>query len=179
MSYYTEKENRALYFAIAAHQAVGQKRKYTNEPYYYHVLNVAQMVKTYGFSEDMVCAAYLHDAVEDTTVSYEDISEWFGKNVANLVSGLTDVSKAEDGNRATRKAIDRAHTAEQSAECKTIKLCDLIDNAGSILQHDKKFARIYIKEKELLLEVLKEGDVRLWNVANDIVQKAKVELGIS
>lgn len=54
----------------------------------------------------------------------------------------------------------------------------MIDNAGSILQHDKKFAKVYIKEKELLLEVLKEGDERLWNVANDIVQKAKVELGI-
>lgn len=176
MSYWTEKEKLAKYFAIAAHEAIGQKRKYTGERYWRHCESVARMVKEAGGSEDMVCAAWMHDACEDTQVENLTVAYLFGKKVADLVSGLTDVSKKEDGNRAVRKSIDRAHTAEQSAECKTIKLCDLIDNAGSILQHDKDFAKVYIKEKELLLEVLKEGDKYLWDVANDIVQKAKIEL---
>ena len=132
--------------------------------------------KTHGTDENMVCAAWLHDCIEDTQVTYQTTLYLFGKDVADLVSGLTDVSKKEDGNREQRKAIDRAHTAEQSARCKTIKLCDLIDNAGSILQYDKEFAKVYIKEKELLLEVLKEGDVHLWDIANDIVINAKQEL---
>ena len=179
MSYWTEKENLARHFAVAAHEAIGQKRKYTEKAYWTHCDAVARMVKeTHGTDENMVCAAWLHDCIEDTQVTYQTILYLFGKDVADLVSGLTDVSKKEDGNRAQRKAIDRAHTAGQSARCKTIKLCDLIDNAVSILQYDKDFAKVYIKEKELLLEVLKEGDVHLWNLANDIVQNAKKELGL-
>lgn len=179
MSYWTDKETLARYFAIAAHEAVGQKRKYTDKAYWTHCEAVARMVKeTHGTDENMVCAAWLHDTVEDTQVSIQMILYLFGKDVADLVSGLTDVSKPTDGNRAQRKAIDRAHTAEQSARCKTIKLCDLIDNAGSILQYDKEFAKVYVKEKELLLDVLKEGDVHLWKLANDIVRNAKKELGI-
>lgn len=178
MSYWTEKENLARYFAIAAHEAVQQKRKYTGEPYWKHPETVAGMVKSVGGDENMACAAFAHDCAEDCNISIDLIQDLFGKDVATLVSGLTDVSKKQDGNRAKRKEIDRIHTAEQSARCKTIKLCDLIDNTKSILQHDREFAKVYIKEKELLLEVLKEGDERLWNVANEIVQKAKIELEI-
>ena len=175
---WTEKEQKAMYFAIAAHEAVGQRRKYTGNPYWFHCKNVAEMVRDSGGDENMVCAAWLHDTIEDTQVPESILSWWFGNDVWGLVKGLTDVSKPLDGNRHHRKAIDRAHTAEQSSRCKTIKLCDLIDNAGSILQYDKEFAKVYIKEKELLLEVMKEGDIHLWNVANDIVQNAKKELGI-
>jgi hypothetical protein len=66
----------------------------------------------------------------------------------------------------------------QSPACKTIKLADLISNSKSILEHDKDFARVYIKEKELLLEVLTEGDTTLYAQAKDIVEKAKRELGL-
>lgn len=178
MNYWTQKEKLAMYFAIAAHEAVQQKRKYTGLPYWTHCESVAGMVKTAGGDENMVCAAFAHDCAEDCNISIDTIQDLFGEDVATLVSGLTDVSNKEDGNRAKRKEIDRMHTAEQSARCKTIKLCDLIDNTKSILQHDREFAKVYIKEKELLLEVLKEGDERLWNVANGIVQKAKLELGL-
>lgn len=63
-------------------------------------------------------------------------------------------------------------------EGKTIKLADLISNSKSICEHDKDFAKVYIKEKELLLEVLTEGDPTLYAQAKDIVEKAKKELGI-
>lgn len=175
---WTEKEQKAMYFAIAAHEAVGQRRKYTDKPYWFHCKSVAEMVRESGGDEDVVCAAWLHDVVEDTQITESIIHWWFGEDVWTLVKGLTDVSKPIDGNRKKRKEIDRMHTAEQSARCKTIKLCDLIDNTSSILQYDREFAKVYIKEKELLLEVLKEGDERLWNKANEIVQKAKIELEI-
>jgi hypothetical protein len=82
-----------------------------------------------------------------------------------LVEQLTDVSRPEDGNRAKRKAIDRAHTAKASPEAKTIKLADLIDNTRSIVELDPGFAKIYLVEKVLLLEVLQEGDAGLWEMA--------------
>ena len=169
---------KAYTFALAAHAAVGQKRKYTGEDYIHHPVQVANIIYSRGYSDEMLAAAYLHDVVEDTHVPIELIEGEFGKCVATLVAGLTDVSKPEDGNRAVRKEIDRQHTAKQSPACKTIKLADLISNSRSILQHDKEFAKVYLKEKQLLLEVLKEGDVDLWDTANEIVIKGLKELGI-
>lgn len=169
---------RAYTFALAAHTAVGQKRKYTGEDYIHHPTDVADIVWLRGHSGEMIAAAYLHDVVEDTQIPLSLIETEFGMCVATLVEGLTDVSKPEDGNRAVRKEIDRQHTARQSPACKTIKLADLISNSESILQHDKEFAKVYLKEKQLLLEVLKEGDAYLWKEANEIVVKGLKELGL-
>lgn len=140
---------RARTFATAAH--AGQVRKYTGEPYITHCEEVADLIAAHGGTVAQVAAALLHDTVEDTPVTIELIREEFGEHVATLVDGLTDVSKPEDGNRAARKALDRAHTAAQSPECKLIKLCDLISNTRSIAAHDPDFARVYLQEKRLLL----------------------------
>lgn len=168
--------NMALGFATEAHK--GQVRKYTGEDYINHPIEVMNIVKTVVHSESMLAAALLHDCVEDCNVALSDIFDIFGSRVAAMVDDLTDESMPEDGNRAQRKEIDRMHTEVALADSKTIKLADLISNSKSICEHDKEFAKVYIKEKELLLEVLKEGDQTLWNQANDIVQKAKIELGI-
>jgi len=168
---------KAYIFAMAAHAAVGQKRKYTGEDYIVHPVEVCNLIeKSTIVNDEMRAAALLHDVVEDTQVSIELIKREFGKCVATLVEGLTDVSKAEDGNRAKRKEIDRQHIAKQSAACKTIKLTDLISNSRSILQHDKDFAKVYLKEKKALLEVLKEGDSCLWLQANQIVEQGLKEI---
>jgi hypothetical protein len=82
---------------------------------------------------------------------------------------LTDVSKPTDGNRAKRKNMDREHIAKASLQAKTIKLADLIDNTRSIVEHDPKFAKVYLTEKALLLEVLREGDSFLWSMAHKIL----------
>lgn len=176
--------DKAYYFAMAAHAAVGQKRKYTGEDYFNHpieVVTILGQIKELSEGVDvdeMIAAALLHDVVEDTQVTLELIEVEFGEGVADLVAGLTDVSNSEDGNRVKRKEIDRNHTAVQSSVCKTIKLADLISNSKSICEHDKEFAKVYIKEKELLLEVLTEGDPTLYAQAMGIVLKAKIELGI-
>lgn len=167
---------KAYTFALAAHAAIGQKRKYTGEDYIHHPTEVSDIVWNRGCNDEMVAAAYLHDVVEDTQVPLSLIESEFGKCIATLVEGLTDVSKPEDGNRAVRKEIDRQHTAKQSPACKTIKLADLISNSKSILQHDNEFAKVYLKEKNLLLEVLKEGDAVLWEQANKIVEEGLKEL---
>jgi guanosine-3',5'-bis(diphosphate) 3'-pyrophosphohydrolase len=122
--------------------------------------------------KEMLAAAWLHDTVEDAGVSFSDLLEEFGTGVAWLVSDLTDVSRASDGKRAARKAVDRAHTAQASVRAKTIKLADLIDNSRNILEHDPKFARVYLPEKRLLLAVLTDGDPWLWTMADRIVTAA-------
>jgi (p)ppGpp synthase/HD superfamily hydrolase len=161
---------KAQIYAMAAHAAVGQKRKYTGEPYIVHPAEVAKIVAGVpGATPDMVAAAWLHDVVEDTGCTYTDIHMSFGIDIATLVGWLTDVSKPEDGNRAKRKAMDREHTAQAPAEAQTIKLADLISNSRSIMQHDPEFARTYLEEKRLLLEVLTKGDPGLHARASEFV----------
>ena len=119
----------------------------------------------------MIAADWLHDTVEDTPTTIEDIKMQFGIKIAELVSDLTDVSKPEDGNRKIRKTLDRLHLAKASPMAKTIKLADLIDNAESITQYDPKFAKVYMHEKKLLLEVLRESDPKLHARASEIVRR--------
>ena len=162
--------HKAQVFAIAAHSAVRQKRKYTGEPYFVHPAEVARIVaEVPGSTPEMVAAAWLHDVVEDTGCTYTDIHMNFGIDVATLVGWLTDVSKPEDGNRATRKAMDRAHSAAAPAEAQTVKLADLISNSRSIVQHDPAFAKTYLEEKRMLLEVMTKGDATLMAEARKFI----------
>lgn len=162
---------RAYVFAKAAHEAVGQVRKYSGEPYIVHPVEVAGLVRSVIHTDEMLAAALLHDTVEDTKITAPDIEREFGAEVAALVGWLTDVSRKEDGNRAVRKAIDREHTATAPAAAKTIKLADLISNSQSILTHDPDFARVYLHEKAALLEVLREGDAALWARAHRLLEE--------
>lgn len=167
---------KALEFATKAHE--GQTRKYTGEPYINHPIEVMQIVSTVQHTEEMLAAALLHDVVEDCGVQLREIFDNFSPDVCYMVNDLSDYSVKTDGNREQRKAIDRMWIAGAKPRSKTIKLADLISNSKSICEHDKKFAKVYIKEKELLLEVLKEGDKVLWDRAYEIVQDAKQALGI-
>ena len=161
---------KAQVYAMAAHAAVGQKRKYTGEPYIVHPAEVASIVaRVPGATPDMVAAAWLHDVIEDTGCTFTDVHMAFGIDIATMVNWLTDVSKPEDGKRAVRKAIDREHTAQAPAEVQTIKLADLISNSKSIMAHDPEFARVYLEEKRLLLEVLTKGDPGLHAEASRFV----------
>lgn len=162
--------DRALMFARAAHEAKDQRRKYTGEPYIVHPMAVATIVASVPHTDDMVAAALLHDTVEDTHVTLEDIESEFGEEVAELVFWLTDISKPTDGNRSVRKALDRAHIGQAAMAAKTIKLADLIDNTKSIVSNDPAFARVYLREKAALLEVLRDGDPLLWHQAKELVE---------
>jgi (p)ppGpp synthase/HD superfamily hydrolase len=160
---------RAKVFATAAHAAVGQTRKYTGEPYVVHPMEVASLVESVGGTEAMVAAALLHDVLEDTGVTVDVLEEQFGSEVADLVLWLTDVSKPDDGNRSTRKALDRQHSAAAPAAAQTVKVADLISNTRSIVAHDPDFAKVYLEEKRLLLEVLTRADPTLLTMAREQV----------
>lgn len=156
-------------FAAEAHGSINHRRKYTNDPYIIHPAEVAAIVASRPHTPEMIAAAYLHDTVEDTPVTLNDIRQRFGPTVASLVSDLTDVSQAHQGNRAARKEIDRTHTASASNQAKTIKLADLISNSHSIINHDPKFAKVYMREKRALLDALVGGDTVLLATARRIV----------
>jgi (p)ppGpp synthase/HD superfamily hydrolase len=153
--------SRAKRFATQAHRRIDHRRKYSSQPYEVHLKSVAQLVAAVTDDPETIAAAWLHDTVEDTEVTLDEIRQRFGPGVADLVADLTDVSRPGDGNRAARKAIDRAHTARASSRAKTVKLADLLDNCRDIRRADPRFARVFAAEAQALLEVLREGDARL------------------
>jgi hypothetical protein len=173
-----ELVRKARAFATQAHRRIDQRRKYTNQPYEVHLKSVAALVRTVTDEPEMLAAAWLHDTVEDTSATLEEIEAEFGRAVSELVSDLTDVSKPGDGNRAARKAIDLAHSAQSSSRAKTVKLADLIDNCRDICRHDDRFARVYLSEMAALLEVLSEGDSKLFANAQETLESCVARLGL-
>lgn len=87
---------QAIDFATKAHE--GQKRK-SGEPYIIHPLSVAHLLVEWGLDIDTVLAGVLHDTVEDTDATLEQIETLFGRDVAFLVDGVTKVSQARAGMR--------------------------------------------------------------------------------
>ncbi len=171
-------EKEALEFARKAHGV--QERKYNHEPYIEHPKRVAETVKTVPHSTEMVCAAYLHDVVEDTPVSIEEIEERFGKKIAGLVLELTDEyipKKYPNLNREKRKQKETTRQATISPEAKTIKLADVIDNTPDIVRNDRNFARQYVPEMDALTEALKGGNQELFQRARKEIEKGKKILG--
>lgn len=154
-----DKILQAKWYARGCHDGVrGTRKYYTNTPYWVHTEEVADIVQYVG-NHDMICAALLHDVLEDTYATYEDILELFGKRVADLVQELTDqYIDASYGNRKRRKKLEAERLSQISPEAQTIKCADLISNSKDIVEHDKKFAKTYLKEKRMYLDAMKNAD---------------------
>jgi (p)ppGpp synthase/HD superfamily hydrolase len=97
--------------------------------------------------------------------------------VADLVFWLTDVSKPADGNRRARKALDNAHTAAAPVAARNIKLADVIHNVKDITEHDPDFARVYIREKQALIDMIGDADPGLLAQAHAVIAECVQILG--
>ena len=172
----TNLVDKARQFAIDAHRSVGQLRKYTGQPYEEHLRAVAEMVGTVTDDPEVIAAAWLHDVVEDTPTTIEEIEREFGPDVRELVDALTDISRPHDGNRAARKARDREHLAKAPARAQTVKLADLIDNCQDICRHNARFCRVYLAEMAALLDALTRGDAVLQRKARKSFEKWSARL---
>ena len=176
----TSKILDAVLFASTAH--AGQVRKFEqNEPYVNHVIRVAKTVaKLEGIEpslhESMIIAALLHDTLEDCPqVTYNQIRARYGQVVANFVNDLTNVPLSE-GNRATRKEIDRNRLSLACAEVHTIKCADIIDNVPSIVANDKNFGPRFISEVQESIKVLDKADQGLYLKAKAVIYDGWVEV---
>lgn len=153
-----------------------QIRKYTGEPYWTHLKEVADLVYTYTEDENQddthaIVVAWLHDTLEDTSATYQEIEQIFGKPVADDVLALSDLQTHADGNRKFRKERYKNQIARSNKIVQTVKLADLISNTHSIVEHDSDFARIYLKEKQELLQVLNKGNYILRLVATETLKR--------
>ena len=139
---------RAYEYADTLHK--GQMRQ-SGEPYISHPLNVAYILADMHADRDTICAGLLHDTLEDTNITKEDIAHDFNQNVANLVDGVTKLSKMnfsskQDQNYAnTRKIITGI---KEDVRIIIIKLADRLHNMRT-LQFKSEF-----KQKENALETM-------------------------
>jgi len=139
--------NQAKLWATKKHE--GQIRKYTGEPYIEHPIAVSELVREHGLSETAIIAAILHDTVEDTEATMEEVVKLFGEDVAEYVWYLTKPPEFV-GDRAKRKEHDRNRLALAPEEVKFIKFYDILHNAGSIKKHDPDFYATWKYEMQLL-----------------------------
>ena len=122
---------RAYHFAAVRH--VDQRRKgEAGEPYMNHLTEVAELVAqaTRGSDPDVIIAAVLHDTVEDTEATLEELKVHFGERVAGLVAEVTDDKSLP---RQTRKELQVEHAAHASRGAQIIKLADKTSNLRALL----------------------------------------------
>ena len=137
-----EKITKAFNFARQAHKGV---RRHSGEPYIMHPLAVARIVcKEIGMGSTSICAALLHDVVEDTDYTVEDIRNLFGDKIAGIVSGLTKISGGVFGVHASEQAENFKKlllTMSEDIRVILIKIADRLHNMRTLefMQVNKQY----------------------------------------
>lgn len=122
----------AYEFAAKAHE--GQTRS-SGQPYIIHPLAVAFILLDLGMDTDTICAAILHDVVEDTPCTLDDLKKRFGQDVAMLVDGVTKLNKIPAFNREEQQAENVRKillAMSQDIRVMIIKLCDRLHNMRTL-----------------------------------------------
>ena len=124
---------KAFHFARQAHKGV---RRLSGEPYIMHPIAVAQIAcEEVGLGSTSICAALLHDVVEDTDYTTEDIENIFGPKIAQIVDGLTKISGGIFGEQASAQAENFKKlllTMSEDIRVILIKICDRLHNMRTL-----------------------------------------------
>lgn len=128
----TELLDRAILFATRAH--AGTERRGKGFPYIVHPLEAVAIVATMTPDQELLAAAVLHDVVEDTDYTVEDIRAAFGDRIAEIVAAESDSQMDGDpsGNWHYRKALALEHLAAASRDIKMVALGDKLSNMRAI-----------------------------------------------
>lgn len=125
--------DRAIHFASKAHE--GMKRKSSGQPYIFHPIEVMSLVSLMTLDEDVLCAAVLHDAVEDAGVSLDEIAQIFNEKIAKYVSYETEdkrgnVNKPNTWVDRKKEAIEKMRNCDEIG-AKMVCLADKVSNLRS------------------------------------------------
>jgi guanosine-3',5'-bis(diphosphate) 3'-pyrophosphohydrolase len=154
--------NIALVFATRAHAEAGQTRAYTGEPYIVHPIDVMMVLKRLGIRDETVlAAALLHDVVEDTPTTIEDVAAHCGLDVARLVDQVTN----KPGETFTDRLV-RLGAADWQAQA--IKCADIASNCRELPRLDPVRATTYLPKKKREVNVLSRAPCALWALADNM-----------
>lgn len=172
-------------FADNAHG--NQVRKYTGERYIQHPLRVMELVKEFHPETEVLAAALLHDVLEDTPATAEEMQTALlrvmpteqAEKTLQLVIDLTDIFIKKTYprlNRRTRKDKEATRLAGINPEAQSVKYADIIDNVTDIMREDADFANVYVREAKKMLLEMKAGHPSLREKALALVDKCLREL---
>ena len=173
---------QAISFAAKKHAT--QKRKGANgEPYVNHVIEVANTLASIGKIEDydVLIAAVLHDTIEDTGTTKEEITKLFGAAVGDYVMEVTDDKSLP---KATRKQLQIEHAPHLSNGAKFIKLGDKISNIRDVSENppdgwSNERRREYIQWGENVIAGLRGANGNLENCFDQLIKTAKQKMVVS
>ncbi|MDB5698263.1 MAG: bifunctional (p)ppGpp synthetase/guanosine-3,5-bis(diphosphate) 3-pyrophosphohydrolase, partial [Alphaproteobacteria bacterium] len=136
--------NRAYVFSMKSH---GSQKRASGDPYYSHPIEVAGILTDLHLDDETIATAILHDTIEDTVATPEEIERLFGKNVARLVDGVTKLSKIEAESENQRAAENlRKFLLAMSGDIRVllVKLADRLHNMRTLhfIRSEEKRRRI-------------------------------------
>ena len=168
----------AATFAADKHQ--DQTRKGNGQPYINHPLEVARLLANVGGvdDEDMIIAGLLHDTVEDSDTTFEQLEERFGERATGFVRELTDDKSLP---KKERKRLQVEHAPHMTLEAKQIKLADKISNIRDITENPpaawtKKRRREYVEWGERVVAGLRGSNPKLERLFDDLVAAARMKI---
>lgn len=136
----TNKE-RALMVAEKAHS----NQSYDIYPYMYHIRQVVKIAEELGYDESIIIASVLHDTLEDTSLSYNDIKKAFGEEVAEIVYCVTD----EFGRNRDERKEKTYPKIQANWKATVVKICDRIANVSQSKEYSETLYKMYKKEHEM------------------------------
>ena len=136
--------NRAYVFSVQKH---GSQKRASGDPYFSHPIEVAGILPDFNLDDQTIVTALLHDTIEDTLVTYEEIEQAFGKDVAKMVDGVTKLSKIEAMSENERAAENlRKFLLAMSDDIRVllVKLADRLHNMRTLhfIKNEQKRRRI-------------------------------------
>lgn len=149
----TDLLDRAIVFAVKAHHNTERRGK--GFPYIVHPMEAVEIVSTITPDQELLAAAALHDTIEDTDITYDQLREAFGERVANLVHDESDqftegISEEDSWHDRKQAAIDRLAAASHDA--KIVAMGDKLSNMRAIwrdyqLKGDDLWSIFHVKDK--------------------------------
>lgn len=140
-------------------------------PYTHHLAAVEQVLRRFGYDydEELLCAAWLHDVVEDTDTKIKEITELFGEGIASLVDAVTN--EAPEQPRKVRSALTYPKIRKAGYRATRLKLADRIANVEQGGNLVKMYAREHEEFKHGLFVPLQNED--LWNHLDALLAKSE------
>jgi hypothetical protein len=164
-----------------------QTRKYTGQRYIVHPVEVMEICSEYTDNISILAAALLHDVLEDTPVTEEELLDFLlkimpekgAKKTLDLTVELTDVYTKDaypQFNRRVRKDKEHQRSSKTSWGAQTIKYADIISNSIDISKHDKNFGPKFLNEVRSQLKTMNHGHPKLYKRAVETVNKCISEI---
>lgn len=136
--------NKAYIFTIKAH---GEQKRHSGDPYFAHPIEVAGILANLHLDVASICTALLHDVLEDTDVTREELAKEFTPEIAELVNGVTKLSQLELSPSATKESAQAENfqkfvlAMSKDVRVLLVKLCDRLHNMRTLEYHPRQSSR--------------------------------------